>query len=106
MIRHIVLVRFKPETSDADIGRIFDQLRDLVHARPGASNFGGGRSESPEGIERGYHHGFTIDFDSWPSLADYSADPDHQKIAEQIVANAVDGIEGVLVLDIEMPTAD
>ena len=28
-----------------------------------------GKSESPEQIERGYMHGFTVDLDSWEALA-------------------------------------
>ena len=63
MIRHIVLTKFKPETSEETIRGIYDGLAALTETLPGAQNFTGGRSESPEQIERGYMHGFVVDFE-------------------------------------------
>ena len=102
MIRHIVLTRFKPETSEDTIAGIYSGLERVTDAMAGAGNFGGGLSQSPERIERGYRHGFTVDFDSWEDLHAYSENADHQALGARIVANAVDGLDGVLVLDIEI----
>ena len=63
MIRHIVLTKFKPETSEDKIAEIYSGLAGVAKRLEGAQDFRGGRSESPEQIERGYLHGFTIDFD-------------------------------------------
>ncbi len=71
MIRHIVLTKFKPETPEDKISEIYAGLSALSAALPGAQNFTGGRSESPEQIERGYMHGFVIDFDNWDALQTY-----------------------------------
>ena len=101
MIRHIVLTKFKPETSEEKIAGIYAGLASVAERLPGANGFTGGRSESPEQIERGYMHGFTIDFDSWDDLKAYADDPEHQGFGGQIVANADGGIDGVLVLDVE-----
>ena len=59
-----------------------------------------GRSESPEQIERGYMHGFVVDFDDWAALAAYQSHPDHKAVGARIVANAVGGLDGVLVFDL------
>ena len=102
MIRHIVLTRFAPATSEDVIAQIYAQLQALVVRLPGASGFHGGRSASPEQLERGYHHGFTIDFDSWAALVTYAEHPDHKALGAQLVQHAEGGIDGILVLDIEV----
>ena len=102
MIRHIVLTKFKPETSEDTVKGIYERLAALAQKLPGAQNFTGGRSESPEQIERGYMHGFVIDFDSWDALQSYADDEEHKALGGQLVAHAVGGIEGILVLDLDV----
>ena len=102
MIRHIVLTKFKPGTPEDKIAGIYAQLSELTERLPGAQNFTGGRSESPEQIERGYMHGFVIDFDSWDALQTYADNDEHQALGGQLVENAVDGINGILVLDLDV----
>lgn len=102
MIRHIVLTKFKPETSERTIAAIYDGLSALAEKLPGAGSFTGGRSQSPEQIERGYMHGFVIDFDSWDALKNYADNEDHKALGGQLVANAVGGIDGILVLDLDV----
>lgn len=102
MIRHIVLTKFKPEVSDEAIMGIYNGLAAVTETVKGAANFTGGRSQSPERIERGYMHGFVIDFDSWDALQAYTDNQDHKALGGQLVANAVDGIDGILVLDLDV----
>lgn len=101
MIRHIVLTRFAPDTTEAEIAAIYDGLAQVCARLDGARGFHGGRSTSPEQIERGYMHGFTVDFDDWDALQRYAEDPAHQALGARIVAGAEGGLDGVLVLDIE-----
>ncbi|MGJ5620678.1 Dabb family protein [Sulfitobacter sp. MF3-043] len=102
MIRHIVLTKFKPDTTEDKIEGIYAGLSALAEKLPGAQNFTGGRSESPEQIERGYMHGFVIDFDNWAALKNYADNPEHQALGGQLVANATGGIDGILVLDLDV----
>ncbi len=102
MIRHIVLTRFKPDTTEDTIAEIYADLSALTEKLPGARTFTGGRSESPEQIERGYMHGFVIDFDSWDALQTYADNAEHKALGAQLVANAVGGIDGLLVLDLDV----
>ena len=102
MIRHIVLTKFKPDVSEETIKGIYNGLAAVTETLEGATNFTGGRSQSPEQIERGYMHGFVIDFDSWEALQTYTDNEDHKALGGQLVANAVGGIDGILVLDIDV----
>ncbi|MDP2119168.1 MAG: Dabb family protein [Hoeflea sp.] len=100
MIRHIVLIRFRAEVTEAQIAAIFDDLRSIDGKVAGLSAICAGRSESPEQIERGYLHGFTIDFTDWAALAAYQAHADHQRVGSALVAHAQGGIDGILVFDL------
>lgn len=102
MIRHIVLVRFRADVSEATIAAIFAELHAIRPLIPGCLAIAAGRSESPEKIERGYLHGFTVDFDGWDSLAAYQAHPDHRRVGDALIAHAEGGLDGILVFDLEV----
>jgi hypothetical protein len=98
MIRHIVLLKARPEVTEAHIAGIFVDLHALN--LPGILAIHSGRSESPEKIERGYLHGFTVDFADWDALAAYQTHPDHKRVGAALVAAAQGGIDGILVFDL------
>lgn len=100
MIRHIVLIKFKPEVGEATIDAIFADLHAIRNALPGVLSITSGKSESPEQIERGYLHGFVADFVSWDVLQAYQDHPDHKSVGARLVANATGGIDGILVFDL------
>lgn len=100
MIRHIVLVKFRPEVAEAEIAAIFADLAAIRAKLPGVIDIRAGRSESPEQIERGYMHGFTVDFTDWAALAAYQDHPDHRRVGAALVAAAQGGIGGILVFDL------
>ena len=102
MIRHIVLIQFRPEVTDATIAAIFADLQAIKSVLPGVLSITSGRSTSPEAMERGHMHGFVADFADWAVLAAYQAHPDHKKVGAALVAGAVGGIEGILVFDLEV----
>ena len=100
MIRHIVLIRFQPGVSEETIADLFAELRIIETRVPGIRDITSGRSESPEKIERGYMHGFVVDFEDWAALEAYQSHPDHKALGAKLVANAIGGLDGILVLDI------
>jgi len=100
MIRHIVLVRFRPDMAESDIADIFEALHAIKRVVPGVREIRAGRSESPEKIERGYMHGFTVDFEDWDALEAYQQHPDHRSVGQRFVDNAVGGLDGILVFDL------
>lgn len=100
MIRHIVLIKFRPEITETAINAIFADLHAIKANLPGVLAITSGRSESPEQIERGYMHGFVADFADWPALAAYQDHPDHKRVGAALVAAAIGGIDGILVFDL------
>lgn len=100
MIRHIVLIRFRPDVDETRIAALFDDLRALCGHLPGVLSLAAGRSESPEKIERGYMHGFTVDVADWAALAAYQEHPEHRRIGAALVAHATGGKDGILVFDL------
>ena len=97
MIRHIVLIRFLPGTYEERIVELWAELHVVCQAIAGVRAFMAGRSESPEQIERGYLHGFTIDFDDGDALRRYSDHSLHREFGRKLIENAVDGLDGILV---------
>ncbi|WP_170603931.1 Dabb family protein [Ruegeria arenilitoris] len=102
MIRHIVLTKFKTDVTEETIENIYSGLSELSESLTGAGGFTGGRSNSPEQIERGYMHGFVIDFTDWSALERYQSDETHKALGAKLVQNTIGGIDGILVLDIEV----
>lgn len=100
MIRHIVLIRFRPGVGEPAIAAMFAELPGIAAQVPGILAVHAGRSESPEAIERGYLHGFTVDFAGWEALAAYQAHPDHRRLGAALVAAAEGGLDGILVFDL------
>jgi hypothetical protein len=100
MIRHIVLIRFQSEVSDARIAELFAELHQIQDKVPGTLAITSGKSESPEQIERGYMHGFVVDFADWAALQAYQDHPDHKRLGAGLVAAAEGGLDGILVFDL------
>lgn len=105
MIRHIVLIRFQSDVSEAAIAALWDDLMTIRDKVPGTLSITAGRSQSPERIERGYMHGFVVDFADWDALAAYQTHPDHQRLGAALVDAAQGGLDGILVFDLPVAGA-
>jgi len=99
MIRHSVMVRFKPGT---DVGPILAALRGLKGKIDGITAISAGRDCSPEGLQRSNTHAFTVDFRDAAARDAYLPHPEHQKVGALIVGAAEGGINGVTVVDWEI----
>jgi hypothetical protein len=98
MIRHVVLIKLR---STEDAPHIFAALKALQSQIPGIIAVTTGADCSPEGLQRGFTHGFTVDFIDAAARDAYLPHPAHQKVGAMIVAACKGGIDGVLVLDWE-----
>jgi len=101
MIRHIVLIRFRADVTEAQAENLLAPLAPLSRRLGFAATWG--RSESPEKIERGYLHGFVADFADWAALEAYQQDAGHKAFGAGLVAHAEGGIDGILVFDLAAP---
>lgn len=102
MIRHIVLIKFKPDVSEMLVAELFTELHQIKDKVPSVASITSGRSESPEKMERGYMHGFVVDLADWDGLQAYQDHPAHKKLGAKLVENAVSGIDGILCFDIDI----
>lgn len=100
MIRHIVLLRLQPDQTEAAIADLFAELHQINGKVPGLQAVTSGKSESPEQMERGYMHGFIVDFSDWAALQAYQDHPDHKALGAKLVAAAEGGLDGILVFDL------
>jgi Stress responsive A/B Barrel Domain len=105
MIRHIVLITFAPRTDEGTIAALFAELHQIKGKVPGLLSITAGRSESPEQMERGYMHGFVVDFADWAGLQAYQDHPDHQRLGAKLVAHAAGGKDGILCFDLPVTDA-
>ena len=102
MIRHIVLARFRPDVGSNEIAGVFNQLAALRGPVAGIQGFHAGASVSPEGLERGYSHAFTVDFADANARDAYLVHPAHKEAGARLVAACAGGLDGILVMDIDI----
>lgn len=102
MIRHMVLVTFRDDLARGETQAILAQLGDLRSVLPGMIAFAGGPNLSPEGLGCGYTHAFTCDFTDTAARDAYLAHPAHQVAGQRLVASARGGVDGLLVVGIEI----
>ena len=105
MIRHIVLIRHRPGLPAAEVRAIEAMFRAL-HARlDGFQAYHGGPDVNFEGLDRGYRHGHVLDFADQAARMRYHDDPEHKALGARLVATAEGGVDGLLVVDLEVPPA-
>lgn len=82
VLRHVVAIEFKPDLPDAQRTEViarFGQLRDSI---PGIVSYEHGANNSPEGLDKGINHVFTLGFESEAARAGYLPHPAHLRFVE------------------------
>lgn len=97
MIRHTVLMKFRPEVTQASIDEVFKALADLKTKIPGLISFHGGPYSSPEGLNQGFTHGFSMDFSSEKERDAYLPHQEHDKVKDMIIPLIADN--GLIAFD-------
>lgn len=100
MIRHLVLLRFRPEVTQAERAALMaalDALRGRLH---GMLSFVTLFNVSEEDlVVHGFRDGFAIEFTDPAARDAYLADPEHRAIGARLVAACSGGAEGLIVFD-------
>ncbi|MFM1878451.1 MAG: hypothetical protein RLZZ241_1317 [Bacteroidota bacterium] len=78
VLRHIVLFSFKPDTSPEALKRVETAFANLQDKIPEIKGFEWGLNNSPEGLNKGFTHCYTLTFSSEADLAVYLPHPDHK----------------------------
>ncbi len=100
MIRHIVLCRFAETTPEGEIAGIWAALEGLKAVVPGMVSASFGSNVSPEGLNRGFTHAFTMDFEDTAARDAYLEHSDHKAAGARLVAACEGGVEGLVVVDV------
>lgn len=96
MIKHVVLFKFKPETTEEQIEQLAAGLGALPEVIEEIREFVFGRDVIRS--ERSYDFGLVSLFDDLAALQRYQVHPDHQ----QVVAHVKQVCSGVVAVDFEL----
>ena len=86
-LRHVVLLRFADGIDEAAVAALcaaFVALRDAV---PGVRALEWGCNQSPEGLDRGFTHAFTLSFDDCAARDAYLVHPAHGRFVDTLGAS-------------------
>lgn len=95
MLRHVVLFRWKPETSAEKVREIEDAFRALPGKIPLIAGFEWGREVSVQNLHQGFTHCFMVSFASEADRDAYATHPDHL----EFIALCAPHREAILVVD-------
>ena len=103
MIRHIVALRFKSDTTAQTKASLYADLAALQAVIPGVLAFHAGPNVTVEPLSRGFDDLFWFDVRDVAVRDAYLIHPAHQAIGARIVAATEGGTEGVFVFDVVVP---
>jgi hypothetical protein len=96
-VRHIVIFKFQPGTTEGQIETLTQEFRSLKEKIPGIVDFEYGINNSPEGLNQEFTHIYMLSFESVEARDIYLPHPEHQKFGE--FAGGLGIIAGVFVVD-------
>ncbi|NVJ84746.1 MAG: Dabb family protein [Algoriphagus sp.] len=82
VLRHVVYFSFQEASSKEDIQQVIDAFRNLQNEIPEIKSFEWGVNSSPEGINKGLTHAFTLTFHSEEDRNTYLPHPAHKAFGE------------------------
>jgi catechol 2,3-dioxygenase-like lactoylglutathione lyase family enzyme len=96
-VRHVVLCKVIDgrQSAFAEVMTELDGLRDRLIMGPMVW----GPNASPEGLDRGYSHVFSIDYPTAKERDAYLVHPDHKALGAKLVALCEGGVDGLCVVD-------
>lgn len=102
MIRHVVLINFRTELDESAIGLALNSVVKLKDRIDGILAVTAGANNSPENLEKGFRHGFVVDFRDAAARDAYLPHPEHAQVGKALVEAAEGGVAGILVFDYEI----
>lgn len=94
-LRHVVLFKFKDETSEEDIQTVVDAFLELPDKIDEIKAIEWGTNNSPEGLDQGFTHCFFLTFASEEDRDAYLPHPDHKAFGAVLGPH----LDKVLVVD-------
>jgi hypothetical protein len=99
MIVHMVLMRVRRNVQMMEVQRAFAALAGLQRQVPGILGFSVGPNISPEALERGFTHGFTMGFKDVLARDGYLHHPETARVRGLLLSVLEGGVDGLLVFD-------
>jgi hypothetical protein len=87
------------DVAAAEVERVFAAIGALRSEIPGILSYSWGAYASPEGLQRGYTHGFCMTFADSRSRDEYLPHPRHELVKARVLAILDGGVEGALAFD-------
>jgi hypothetical protein len=101
MITHMVLLKIRPDVPRAKVEAVFGEIGGLQRKIAGIRSYSWGAYASPEGLHRGYTHGFCMTFSDAAARDAYLSHPEHEKVKARVLEVLDGGVAGVLAFDFE-----
>ena len=76
-VRHIVIFKYKPGTTNNEINAVSEEFRALKDKIPGIKSLEYGVNNSPECLNLGFTHIFTLTFENLKARDNYLYHPEH-----------------------------
>ena len=96
-VRHVVIFKYKPEATEAQIRQVTEAFRALKDKVPGILSFEDGVNNSPEGKNLGFTHVYLLTFEDVKARDAYLPHPEHQKFGALLGQLGI--LEDVFVVD-------
>lgn len=96
-VKHIVIFKYKPAATQAQIDEVTKAFQDLKNKIPGIISFESGVNNSPEKLNKGFTHVYLLTFKDAASRDAYLPHPDHKKFGDLLTRLSV--VEDVFVVD-------
>lgn len=101
MITHLVLFKLRRNVQQSQVERVLAEIAGLRKKIPGLISFSGGPYSSPEGLNRGYTHGFAMTFQDARARDAYFPHPEHEKVKGGFLEIVEGGLDGLVAFDFE-----
>ena len=88
-VRHVVVFKFKPEATAAQIQQVTDAFRTLATTIPGITSFEDGVNNSPENKNQGFTHVYSVTFESESARDAYLPHPEHRKFGQLLRSSGI-----------------
>lgn len=83
-LRHVVLFKFKPTATEAEIKMVEETFKQLPATIKTIREFEWGTNNSPEGLSEGLTHCFLVTFASEKDRDDYLPHPAHKAFVQKL----------------------
>ena len=98
MIRHILVIQFKPKASDSSIERVKEAFLAIPTKIAGVESVEWGVNNSPENLNRNFTHCVLMTFADEEARQRYLPHPEHEALKEKFLPV----LNSIVVLDYEV----